>query len=192
LILEASKMASHPIDCVRLTPHAGVAGGATLAIEARIARTAYGMLTVSYRLEGDVPRLRVPSAQPPRFSEGLWRHTCFELFVRRGGAPAYHEFNFSPSGEWAVYAFERYREGVAVVDCDLDPRTAVEATASTLKLTAGIPLRALSPTHADGALSLALCAVIEDVEGALSYWALAHPADKPDFHHRDSFTLHLS
>ena len=180
------------IRSVRLTPHASLAGDAVLTIEARIARNAYGMLTVSYRLEGDIRRLRVPSAQPPRFAEGLWRHTCFELFVRRGGVPAYHELNFSPSGEWAVYAFERYRQGVAIVDDALDPRIAVEPTASTLKLSAGIPLRGLSPMHSDGVLSLALSAVIEDVEGTLSYWALAHPADKPDFHHPDSFTLQLS
>ena len=29
------------------------------------------------------------------------------------------------------------------------------------------------------------------VGGAISYWALAHPAEKPDFHHPDSFVLTL-
>ena len=33
--------------------------------------------------------------------------------------------------------------------------------------------------------------VIETVDGERSYWALAHPAGQPDFHHRDSFTLAL-
>jgi hypothetical protein len=36
-----------------------------------------------------------------------------------------------------------------------------------------------------------LAAVIEDVSGDLSYWALAHLSDKPDFHHPDGFALHL-
>ena len=32
---------------------------------------------------------------------------------------------------------------------------------------------------------IGLSAVIETTDGALSYWALAHPAEKPDFHHPD-------
>jgi hypothetical protein len=39
---------------------------------------------------------------------------------------------------------------------------------------------------------MALSAVIEATDGTLSYWALAHPSDKPDFHHPDSFVLELS
>jgi hypothetical protein len=38
---------------------------------------------------------------------------------------------------------------------------------------------------------LALSAVIEDVDGGLSYWALVHPSSKPDFHNARSFTLVL-
>lgn len=38
-------------------------------------------------------------------------------------------------------------------------------------------------------LRLALCAVIEASDGSLSYWALAHPADRPDFHHPGSAIL---
>jgi hypothetical protein len=41
------------------------------------------------------------------------------------------------------------------------------------------------------ALRLALSAVIEETDGHLSYWALAHPAERPDFHHRDGFVLAL-
>ena len=42
-----------------------------------------------------------------------------------------------------------------------------------------------------GAEALALSAVIERVDGSISYWALRHPSDKPDFHHPDSFVLDL-
>jgi hypothetical protein len=42
-----------------------------------------------------------------------------------------------------------------------------------------------------GATRLGLSAVIETVDGFFSYWALAHPSDKPDFHHPDSFILEL-
>ena len=34
-------------------------------------------------------------------------------------------------------------------------------------------------------------AVVEETDGRLSYWALTHPAERPDFHHRDGFVLVL-
>jgi hypothetical protein len=37
-----------------------------------------------------------------------------------------------------------------------------------------------------------LSALIEDQNGGKSYWALAHPPGKPDFHHADSFALEFS
>ena len=34
-------------------------------------------------------------------------------------------------------------------------------------------------------------AVLEEKDGTKSYWALAHAADKPDFHHPDCFVAKL-
>jgi hypothetical protein len=33
--------------------------------------------------------------------------------------------------------------------------------------------------------------VIESADGSISYWALRHPAGRPDFHHLDGFALLL-
>ena len=38
---------------------------------------------------------------------------------------------------------------------------------------------------------IALSAVIEEVDGTKSYWALRHPPGAPDFHHPDCFALEL-
>ncbi len=43
----------------------------------------------------------------------------------------------------------------------------------------------------DEPIQLNLTAVIEETDGTKSYWALAHPSGKPDFHHRDCFALQL-
>jgi hypothetical protein len=40
-------------------------------------------------------------------------------------------------------------------------------------------------------LRVGLSAVIEEISGRRSYWALAHPPGKADFHHFDSFALEL-
>ena len=46
-------------------------------------------------------------------ADELWQTTCFEAFLEPRAATAYREFNFSPSGDWAAYDFDGYREGMA-------------------------------------------------------------------------------
>lgn len=42
------------------------------------------------------------------------------------------------------------------------------------------------------ACHVGLSAVIEEADGTKSYWALAHPPGKPDFHHGDGFALEMA
>jgi hypothetical protein len=154
-------------------------------IDAVAGRTADGRLTLSYVIKGDLSRLRIPQPGPSRRADGLWVHTCFEVFVMAGDGPGYREFNFSPSGEWAVFAFRSYRDGgeVAVVPA---PHIVVRRTTNRLELDATICHDFLPQGNP---LRLGLSAVIEDAAGRLSYWALRHPPGKPDFHHTDAFAL---
>ncbi len=39
---------------------------------------------------------------------------------------------------------------------------------------------------------LGVAVVIEETSGSMSYWALAHPPGKPDFHHADCYAYELS
>jgi len=104
-----------------------------------------------------------------------------------GDGPGYREFNFSPSGEWAVYAFPGYRDG-SELDVELTPGIVVRPTGGRLELDAEICRKFLPPGRP---LRLGLSAVVEDADGVLSYWALRHPPGKPDFHHTDAFALPL-
>ena len=165
-----------------LTAHPETPGNAVRSISARISRER-GILRVTYALEGDLAQLRIPPTRPPRFADRLWQHTCCELFVARKGETRYHEFNFSPSGEWAAYAFAKYREGA--------PRGDANATVSVSKSSRTLELEAVVRCESEGKLLLGLSAVIEDQEGSLSYWALRHPAGRPDFHHPEAFALEL-
>lgn len=165
-----------------LGPHAHVSPGPVRAVAGRVQRRADGALAVCFAIEADLRRLRIPEPRPPRIAERLWEHTCCEIFVARAGLPAYHEFNLSPSGEWAAHAFERYREGAMLEDAALDPRIAVRREAGKLELDALIRMEGER-------LLIGLAAVIEAADGSLSYWALRHPRGKPDFHHRDAFAL---
>jgi len=145
-------------------------------------------LAVAFVLECDLSSLRIPEPRSSRRADGLWRHTCFEAFVMAGEGPGYREFDFSPSGEWAVYGFRGYRDG-GELESELAPKIGVRRTLNRLELDAQIN-RDFLPQ--DRPLRLGLSAVVEDADGLLSYWALHHPSGKPDFHHADSFAMQLA
>ena len=104
-----------------------------------------------------------------------------------GEGPGYREFNFSPSGEWAVYTFHGYRAG-GELKPDQGPGIEVRRSSDLLELDVAIPPDVLPPGRP---LRLGLSAVEEDVDGMLSYWALRHPPGRPDFHHPDAFAMQL-
>jgi hypothetical protein len=176
---------------LKLICHPESHNAAMRGIGVAVRRASGDELAISYTVEGDFERLLMPPTRVPHIGRELWKHTCCECFIARKEHREYYEFNFSPSGEWAAYAFSSYREGVALLDEALDPRITVRRFADRSELDASIALERL-PSHCrESALVLGLSAVIEDVDGGLSYWALKHPSAKPDFHHRDSFTLEL-
>lgn len=146
-----------------------------------------GELSLTYTLAGDLGKLLIPATDVPTRRDGLWRHTCFEVFVMADNGPGYREFNFSPSGDWAAYAFASYRQGGPLVPAP-EPAIVCRACDDALMLEVGLSRFALP----DGLrLRLGLSAVLEDRSGTLSYWALRHPPGKPDFHHIDTFALEL-
>jgi len=174
-----------------LTRHPDTPSRAIRAVAVHATRTADGKLALHYSLSGEIAAVRVPPPGPARLGWKLWRHTCCELFVREKGADPYHELNFSPSGEWATYAFTRYREGTTLADDGLNPQIAVQSTPGRLDLYALADLPRLSPSYLRAPLAVGLAVVIEETSGGLSYWALRHAAGKPDFHHAAAFALAL-
>jgi hypothetical protein len=149
-------------------------------------------LVVTYRLNADTRQLRIPDLAGSRKVDGLWQHTCFEAFIRVKDSPAYFEFNFSPSGEWAAYGFRAYRDGGPLYDAVSAPDILVQKFPDQLVLAATIRLGHFLHVQPAILLRLGLSAVVEASDGTLSYWALNHPAAKPDFHHPDSFALELA
>jgi hypothetical protein len=160
------------------------------AIQVLVRRSASAELQVTFRLDGDISRIKIPAPVAPRIGTELWRHTCFEAFINVEGQTAYHEFNFAPSGEWCVYALSGYRNGAPVADETMRPHIALRSTGSRLELDALVRLDTLSSNHPRADLRIGLSAVIEASDG-FSYWALRHLGDKPDFHDADGFALLL-
>jgi hypothetical protein len=147
-------------------------------------------LDMTFRLDGDISRIRIPEPAAPRINTRLWQHTCFEAFVAVDGYPAYHEFNFAPSGEWAVWAFSSYRNGGPLSDDSMRPDIAVRAGGDRVELDCRVRLDRVSAIPPLASLRVGLAAVVEAGDRS-SYWAMRHPATKPDFHNADGFALLL-
>ncbi|TNF62221.1 MAG: DOMON-like domain-containing protein [Burkholderiales bacterium] len=146
-------------------------------------------LLLDYRLTGGeqaLVELSIPLPAGAGPADGLWRATCFELFVTTEGDTAYRELNFSPSGQWACYAFDRERERAAdplpVPTAPVVDWRAREAAG----LQAWVPAALLPPQRP---WRVGLSAVLVHRDGRLAYLALHHPKATPDFHDRRGWTL---
>lgn len=147
-------------------------------------------LHFTYYLQGNIKALRIPELQTPSRIDGLWEKTCFEIFVATENDTRYQEFNFSPSGQWAVYAFTKYRER-DVWHSHHPYKISVECSDYDLLLHVVVPLADLPCMASDNVVQLGLTAVIETIDGQKSYWALNHPSDTPDFHHWSGFVCNI-
>ena len=174
---------------MRLKLHPDSRCAAVNGIDVSVLRGAAGRLQLEYRTSG-LPQLGKPDAagltEPMRADE-LWRHTCFEAFVRAPAAEAYYEFNFSPHLQWAAYRFESYRRDRK--DVEVRPSITTRTGGGAFELSAELALNGLPGLG--GSWRLALSAVIEEANGRMSYWALAHPPGSADFHQTDGFALEL-
>jgi len=132
--------------------------------------------------------LPVPAQKPLR-KHGLWEETCLEFFLAVKDVRPYWEVNLSPSGHWNVYRFSAYREGMHEEATFTSLPFRVERGKDSFLLDVGLPLdRIVSPeTH----LEVGVSAVIKLRNNQMTYWALSHPGQKPDFHNRESFIAKL-
>lgn len=225
-----------PNHVVPLTPHPDTPPRNVTGILCYFTVVSAGQWRVQFAVECTVGGIMLPAELPPRRADGLWQATCFELFVLDPRSGAYLEYNMSPSGCWAAYAFDGYREAMRELAVPAITVTTVDAArelaarrARLLELRAKALALGIPPAKVDEDLKidemlkvwnpdpgqrhpvrfsltgilndvnlsfasecrLGMSAVIEEQEGTKSYWALAHPPGKPDFHHPACFAITL-
>ena len=161
-------------------------------IEVGVARPRADSLVLSYIVAGKMSDIRMPPVMAAARSDDLWRHTCFEAFICASSGSEYYEFNFAPSTQWAAYRFSSYRSGMRVATEIGAPPIEVRSSPDSYTLQASLELDRLSAFPRRVLWHLGLSALIEDTNGRRSYWALAHPPGKPDFHHADCFAYEFS
>lgn len=180
-------MQSDGVHAFKLQCHPDTPCPEVRSLNARLERQADGAQRFRYVLDGHVSRLRIPAPLAPSRMDNLWKLTCFEAFLAPADAPLYYEMNFSPSSQWALYRFDAYREGMRAAEIAKPPAISVRRSDYHMELDATLNLDELPELTGKSAWKIALSAVIESEDGRMSYWALRHPAGKPDFHHADGF-----
>lgn len=177
---------------VSLIPHPQTPSTALTGIDVQVVRHAGGGLELHYFAQGGVEAVKWPPPCASARADGLWETTCFEAFVQPQGRASYIEFNFAPSTLWAAYRFTGERAGMQLAHGLSAPVFRTRETARTHVLHVRLGLDAMPGLPVEAEWRLGLSAVIEALDGSKSYWALRHPAPKPDFHNPQGFALKLA
>ena len=168
------------------TPPAGPSFKLWASVEHSAAFGINATVNIWFGVGAPASRFAIPKLSEPWRADELWRTTCFEAFLRKAGQEHYREWNFAPSGNWAAYEFTGAREGMDRAEVDRPPYIRMEDNFTWWTVGATIAV------EAEAQWELGLSAVMEELDGTTSYWALSHPdASKPDFHHPDCFVARL-
>jgi hypothetical protein len=157
-----------------------------------------GILSIEYQLQGDLDAVVIlPPSDSPTRTFALWEHTCFEFFIGSPGEPNYWEFNLSPSGDWNVFSFDDYRQGLRTETTFTELPFKIDRQVDTLSLSGSWDISKIIPAERE--LEIAIATVVKFVGEAsprenrdeISYWALTHNSIEPNFHLRDSFIIKI-
>lgn len=144
---------------------------------------------LEFRITGPLDQLIFPDTTlvESRRDE-LWKGTCLEAFfaIDTTADSSYLELNCAPNGDWNVYEFSGYRQGMKTSENSKLSLIHRESSATEVLFR----LRIESPLL--GQMKWAsLTAILQLQDGSFTYWALKHPAAKPDFHNKDAFIAPL-
>jgi hypothetical protein len=147
-------------------------------------------LAIAYSVLGNLDNLVIPEPENTTTRKHeLWEETCLEFFLGVENSPNYWEFNLSPAGNWNIYRFEDYRSRMEEEMAYTSLPFNVKKQADSLLLKLEFDLTKIVPE--DKSLEIAISAVVKQIDGEITYWALTHCGDRADFHRRDNFIVKL-
>ena len=147
------------------------------------------LFSVVFQITGSLSGIEIPGPDVPSRRHALWEETCLEFFLGPLGSPRYWEFNLSPAGHWNAFSFGAYRKGMREEPSFEKLPFVFHTGPDALRLSLSLDLGVIVPPGVD--ISVAVSAAVKMKDGAISYWALAHPAAHPDFHDRACFKIVL-
>lgn len=172
-----------------LIPFTNTAETDLFQVEAEIYLEGTDTGLLEFRITGPLDQLIFPD---PTLVESrrdeLWKGTCLEAFFAVETIPesSYLEINCAPNGDWNMYEFSGYRQGMKTSENSKLRLIHRESTSTEVLFR----LRIESPLL--GQMKWAsLTTILQLQDGSFTYWALKHPGAKPDFHNKDAFIAPL-
>lgn len=144
-----------------------------------------------FGVTGDLSLIKIPARSlAPESKDGLYRQTCFEVFIANEEGK-YFEWNFSPSGDWCVFNFEKYRKKAKdLLDKKMFSSSVFEQKKDKLVLSVSMDYKEIeSQLKSVQKIKIGASVVLEFKSGKKDYYALAHPSEKPDFHDPKGFLI---
>lgn len=142
---------------------------------------------ISYSLKGDIATIDLEDGTPKRNRViGLWQKTCFELFIKNN-KDQYIEFNFSPVFEWNCFFFNKKGDALSEYKPMDEVKFDILRSLNVFTLIVEIDRENFPENFFDGEMLAGITTVIKDKDAKVSYWALSHNDNRPNFHHFDSF-----
>jgi hypothetical protein len=147
-------------------------------------------LAIEYLLSGKLTDIIIPKpVKLPIRKHELWKETCLEFFLGVKNSSQYWEFNLSPSGDWNIYSFDNYRQGMKEEMTFNSLHFVVESQSNSWRLSLNLDLNKI--ISQEKCLEMGINTVIKSTDENISYWALTHPKSQADFHQRDGFAIKL-
>jgi len=147
------------------------------------------ILKLQFEITNDVNNILIPSrAITPKRVIGLWESTCFECFIKNPNSDSYYEFNFSPDGHWNCFFFET--PGKELKECNniAFPTTISKHNDDHFSFSVEINTESMKEGFwSSKEMEFGLTTVIEDEKNNLSFWAIEHHDERPNFHNFSSF-----
>jgi hypothetical protein len=143
-------------------------------------------LFISYKLTGDIEKIEL--GREPRHERviKLWEKTCFELFIKNN-RDEYMEFNFSPVFEWNAFFFPKKGEALTEWKKMDSVKFDILDSLDVFEVIVEINKKKFPENFFEGCQA-GITTVIKEKTGNLSYWALSHHDQRPNFHNFKSFT----
>ena len=137
-------------------------------------------IILTYKLSPISKDISLPEQSCSEREIGLWRSTCFEFFLVSKRSRSYYEFNFSPSGKWNCFYFNKSGDELRESSCIINKLQA-KRIKNSFQLDVHIALDSLKDEFQnEDEFLLNLTAVLEELD--LSYWAFEHGESGPNFH----------
>lgn len=149
-----------------------------------------GKIIIMYELCGPIEELIIPACGIGcERMDRLWEETCFEFFLNPQNTCNYWEFNLSPSGHWNIYRFNDYRKDMQKEKAFVNLPFSIHKGPEIMRLTLEFKVDIIIPK--DRAINIGVSAVMKDMNNRITYWALDHHGEIPDFHRQDVFLIDL-